>query len=39
MVKKKKPAHCILGHDFVKEKCEKVECKFKELCEKIAKGQ
>ena len=37
MEKRKRPRHCLLGHDYVEEKCKDIECKFKELYKKLEK--
>ncbi len=33
--KKKRPGHCIIGHDYAEDKCKGVECRLKSLCRKL----
>ena len=36
--RKERPRHCILGKDYMEEKCKDIECKFKGLCKKMKKN-
>jgi len=36
-LKPERPVHCIVGYDYVEEKCKDIKCSFKELCKRINK--